>query len=178
MRRPALLLALLMIVPSLSFAQRGGRTRSGATSRTDMFPSDQARQRATAVTSSKLRDLDPLAILLDKHGDLALTDEQAAKLKSMNDQLGELQKPAYHVLDSLDQELANIGSDPTSDEQARMQTMNSFVRMIAKNVRQQYDSVEKESGAVMTDDQKKKAEDVLKDSHDQLTRLLAGGRSR
>ncbi len=178
MRRIALLLSLLMVVPSMSQAQRGGRTRSGATSRTDMFPSDQMRRRASAVSSGKLRELDPLAILLDKHKDLALTDSQVTVLKTMDDQLGTLQKPAYHVLDSLDQELANIGSDPTSDEQRHMQTVNTFLHMIAKNVRQQYDSVEKDAVTLMTDDQKKKADDVLKDSHAQLARLLAGGRSR
>ena len=178
MRRIALLLSLLMAVPTLSLAQRGGRTRSGATSRTDMFPTDQMRRRATTVSSNKLRDLDPLGILLDKHGDLALTDDQVAKLRTMNDQLGELQKPAYHMLDSLDQELANIGSDPTSDEQTQMRTMNTFVHMIARNVRQQYDSVEKDAGALLTDDQKKKADDVLKDSHNQLAKLSADDRGR
>ena len=178
MRRVALVLSLLMVAPTLSMAQRGGRTRSGATSRTNMFPSDQMRSRATNVTSGKLRDLDPLAILLDKHKDLALTDSQVTALKTMDDQLGTMQKPAYHVLDSLDQELANVGSNPTSDEQQQMQTANTFVRMIATHVREQYDSVEKSAGALMTDDQKHKAGDVLKDSHDQLARLTARGRSR
>ncbi|MGH7668559.1 MAG: hypothetical protein ACRENQ_03625 [Gemmatimonadaceae bacterium] len=178
MRRAVLLFSLLMMAPALSLAQRGDRTRSGATSRTDMFPSDQMRERATAVTSNKLRDLDPLAILLDKHRDLALTDSQVVKLKDMRDRLGELQKPAYHMLDSLDQQLANVGSNPSADDQARMQTTNGFVRMVATNVRQQYDSVEKAAGALLTDEQKKKAGDVLKDSHDQLARLTARGGGR
>ncbi len=178
MRRIAFLLSLLMVVPTLSLAQRGGRTRSGATSRTNMFPTDQMRSRATTVTSSKLRDLDPLAILVGKHKDLALTDSQVTALRTMDDQLGAVQKPAYHVLDSLDQELSNIGDHPTSDEQRQMQTANTFVRMIATHVREQYDSVEKAAGALMTDDQKHKADDVLKDSHDQLARLTARGRNR
>jgi hypothetical protein len=178
MRRIALMLSMLMAVPTLAAAQRGGRTRSGATTHTDMFPSDQARQRAMTVTSSKLRDLDPLAILLDKHGDLALTDSQVARLKTMNGQLGDLQKPAFRMLDSLDQELANIGSDPNADDQTRVRTMNTFVRMITRNVRQQYDSVEKDAGALLTGDQKKKADDVLKDAHDQLARLVGNDRGR
>ncbi|HEX8726135.1 MAG TPA: hypothetical protein VF737_12180 [Gemmatimonadaceae bacterium] len=178
MRRIALMLSILMVAPIVAQAQRGGRTRSGATTHDDMFPTDQMRQRATTVTSSKLRDLDPLAILLDKHGDLALSDSQVARLRTMNGQLGDLQKPAYRALDSLDQALANVGSNPSSDDQARMRTMNMFVRMITKNVRQQYDSVERDAGALLNDDQKKKANDALKDSHDQLARLLGSDRSR
>ncbi len=178
MRRIALLLSILIVVPTAAVAQRGGGSRSRATSRTDMFPNEQSQRRVTAVTSTKLRDLDPLTILLDKHGDLSLTDEQTAKLKSMNDQLAEHQQPAYHVLDSLTQQLANLGSNPSSDDQARAQTMNTFAHMIAGNVRQQYDSVEKEAGALLTDEQRKKANDVLKDSHDQLAKLTARGRDR
>ncbi len=178
MRRIALVLSLLMVAPTLSLAQRGGRTRSGATSRTNMFPNDQMRSRGATVTSSKLRDLDPLAILVDKHEDLALTDSQVTALRTMDDQLGTLQKPAYHVLDSLDRELRNVGADPTSGGQQQMQTMNTLVRMIAGHVREQYDSVEKAAGALMTDAQKHKADDVLKDSHDQMGRLTARGRNR
>jgi hypothetical protein len=176
MRRTALLLSFLMVVPALSLAQRGGGSRSRATSRTDMFPDEQAQRRVTTVSSSKLRDLDPLTILLDKHKDLSLTDDQMAKLKTMDGQLAEMQQPAYHVLDSLDQQLANLGSHPSSDDQARMQTTSAFTHMIAGNVRQQYDSVEKVAGALLTDDQKKKADDVLKDSHNQMAKLAERGR--
>ena len=178
MRRTALLLSILIVVPTVAVAQRGGGSRSRATSRTDMFPDERAQRRVTTVTSAKLRDLDPLAILLDKHRDLSLTDDQTAKLKSMNDQLAELQKPAYHALDSLDQQMANLGNSSSSDDQARIGTMSTFVGMIAGNVRQQYDSVEKAAGALLTDEQRKKANDVLKDSHNQLAKLTARGRDR
>ncbi len=179
MRRTTLLLALLMIMPGVALAQRGSRSRSGATSRTDMFPGEQAQHRATAVTSSKLQDLDPLSILIDKHKDMQLSDSQETALKSMNDQLRTAQKPAFHALDSLNQQLANFGSNPSSDDQARMRTTSMFVRMVAGNIRQEYDSVEQQARGLLNAQQKKKANDVLKDSQKQLDQLAGrrrGGR--
>lgn len=180
MRRTTLLLAILMIVPGVAAAQRGGRTRSGATSRTNMFPDEQALHRANAVSSSKLRDLDPLSILIDKHKDMQLSDSQVNALKSMNEQLQTTQKPTFHALDSLDQQLANFGSNSSmsSGDQARMRTTTMFVRMVAGNIRQQYDSVEKQARGLLNDQQKKKANDVLKDSHNQLAKLVGRSRGR
>jgi hypothetical protein len=168
--------AVVMAVPGVVAAQRGGGTRSGATQRTELM-GDQNARRGPSITSNKLRDLDPLAILIDKHKDMSLADSQVAKLKQMHDQLDEVQTPAYHVLDSLNQQLANIGSNPTGDDQARAQTLNTFVRMVASNMRQRYDSVERDALGLMSDDQKKRADDVLKDSHDELGKLLSRGRN-
>jgi len=176
MRRYMIAVAVMLVVPGVVAAQRGGGRRSGATQRTDLM-SDQDSRRAQSITSDKLRDLDPLAILIDKHKDMSLTDSQVTTLKQMHVQLDDAQKPAYHVLDSLNQQLANIGSTSFGDDQSRAQTMNSFVRMIANNVRQHYDSVEHDALGLMSDDQKKKADDVLKDSHDQLGKLLSRGRN-
>ena len=178
MRRFLLVAALVTVaVPKAILAQRGGG-RTGATSRTDMFGDEFGSKRKNAVTSGKLRDLDPLAILIDKHKDLNLSDAQVDTLKQMNDRLTEAQKPPLHVLDSLNQEMANMGSNPTGEDQGRYQTLTGFVRMVAGNIRQQYDSVETDAKAIMTDDQKKKADDVLKDSHNDLMKLAGRGERR
>lgn len=177
MRRFVLAAAALCLVPGLTLAQRGGGSRSKATSHTDMFPSEQMRQRVAAVSSNKLRDLDPLAILIDKRKDVRLTDEQVAQLKQMHDQLDQVQQPVYHVVDSLNQKLANLGSSTSSDDQSRVQTTTSFLRLIAGTVRQRYDSVERDALGLLTEEQKQKAGDVLKDSHEELIKVTGRGRN-
>jgi hypothetical protein len=179
MRRFVLAVAMVALaVPGLATAQRGGGGRSRATSRTDMFGDEFGSRRKNAITSGKIQDLDPVAILIDKHKDLSLTDGQVDTLKQMNDKLREAQKPALHVLDSLNQAIANMGSNISGDDQSHYQTLNTFVRMVAGNLRQQYDSVENDARALMNDDQKQKADDVLRDSHDELMKLVGRGGRR
>ncbi|HVA57097.1 MAG: hypothetical protein WBQ26_10630 [Gemmatimonadaceae bacterium] len=176
MRRFMLAIAILAIVPSLSVAQRGGGRSGGGRRTTDRFGSGEAAT-VPAISRQELADLDPLAILLDKRRDLKLTDDQTAKLEAMNGQLIDAQRPPFHALDSLNVELANLGSDLSSDDQAHARTLNVLSRMIASATRQRYDSVETVARALMTDDQKKAADDVLKDSHDRMERLVQRGRS-
>ena len=178
MRRFVLLSAALLVLPSLAAAQRGGRTRTGATSRTDMFSDNAPARRRITITSDKLRDLNPLHILIDKRGDMNLNDDQVNKLKAMNDELEGVDKASFHVLDSLNTQLRRLGSSTSPDDQSRAQTMSGFTRMIAGNTRQRYDSVETAARAVLTDDQQKKAEDVLQDAHEQLARLAGRDRNR
>ena len=163
-------LAVLLLVPMAATAQRG-RSRSGATSRTDMFSDDPAARRGMAVTSGKLRELNPLAILIDKRGDLALSDSQLTQIRTMNDSLEGVDREAFHALDSLNQQLNNLGSDPSPGEQDRAQTMRTLVRMITRTTRERYDAAESKARGLLTGDQKQKADDVLHDAHDDLARL-------
>lgn len=166
----AALAVMVLVVPSAASAQRGGGGGGGRSS--GGLKEGFGGPSQSGITSSKIQDLNPLNILLKKHKDLSLTDDQSAKLKQMNDQLDEAQKPAMHSLDSLSQEIANLGPRPTGNDQGLAQQLNQSARMVAGNIRQQYDSVETAAKALMSDDQKKKADDVLNDSHDKLNKLV------
>ncbi|MDE3129152.1 MAG: hypothetical protein KGL38_14170 [Gemmatimonadota bacterium] len=176
MRRMALIAAVLAIAPGLAAAQRGSRTGSAATQRTtDRFGTGE-QARVPSVSRHELEDLNPLDVLLDKHGDLRLTDDQVARLKTMDQNLKQASEPAFHTLDSLNLELANMGSDPQGDDAARARTMNILTRMVANGTRQRYDSAEQDARALLTADQQKKAEDVLKVDHERLDRIAGHGR--
>ena len=175
MRRMALMALALAIAPALAAAQRGG-SGSGATRRTtDRFGTGE-QVRVPAISRHELEDLNPLGVLLDKHGDLQLTDDQVAKLKAMDDQLNSENAAAFHALDSLNLELANLGSNPEGEDAARARTINILTHMVAGGTRQRYDAAEAQARALMTQDQQRRADDILKDDHDRLNRIA--GRNR
>ncbi|MDE3127894.1 MAG: hypothetical protein KGL38_07805 [Gemmatimonadota bacterium] len=100
------------------------------------------------------------------------------RLKAMDGGLKKEQEPAFHALDSLNLEMANLGSDPQGDDAARARTISILTHMVAGGTRQRYDSAEAQARALLTADQQRKADDILKDDHDRLDRIAGrGGRS-
>ena len=175
MRRMALMALVLVTVPALAAAQRGRGGASAATRPPDNPFGDAQRMRVPAISRHELEDLDPLAVLLDKRGDLKLSDDQTAKLRAMDEDLAKANAPAFHALDSLNLERTNLGNDPSDDNAGRVRTIDMLSRMVAGGTRQRYDSVETQALAVLTEAQKQKANDILKDDHDRLNRLTRRG---
>ena len=178
MRRTVVVSALILMLPALASAQRGGGTRSEAPKRSDFGfdSSDSFGRRPAAVSARDLQELDPLAILLDKHKDLKLTDEQTVKLRDMEAKLDSAHRMPFRALDSLNRQMPRGGSGMSDDDAATARTVGTLTRLIIGGVRERYDSVEKDARALLTDDQRKKADDVLGDSHDKLSRIARAGR--
>ncbi len=177
MRRIVVLSALVLMFPALASAQRGGGTRSEATKRSFGFDStDSFSRRPAAVSARDLQELDPLAILLDKRKDLKLTDDQTAKLRDMEAKLDSAHRMPFRALDSLNREMPRGGSGMSDDDAATARTVGTLTRLIIGGVRERYDSVEKDARALLTDDQRKKADDVLGDSHDKWSRIARAER--
>jgi len=115
MIRPLAIVALLL-VPAISFAQRGGRTQ--ADRKTPLFDKEEAPKGPT-LRVRDIEDQSPLKLLIDKRKDLKLTDDQLKQIKDLEGKLKEQNQPLFKALDSLRRDM-RISAKPSEEERAKM----------------------------------------------------------
>lgn len=87
MRRGVMIGALLMTLPALALAQRGGGMRGGGGMGGRGGAGRGEGVRVPEVSTKDLQKFDPVKVLLDKHKDLKLDDAQRKGLDSLDKQV-------------------------------------------------------------------------------------------
>lgn len=148
--------ALLIALPALAVAQRGGgRTRG------DAKPDYNSMIGNTFKLSNRdLENISPIKLLIDKRKDLKLTDEQIAKLKDREDKLKESTKPAFSALDSLRRAAAPMGSKADEGDAARVGSTRRAFTDVVKGLRTQYDAAFSDALPILDETQQKQATDL------------------
>ena len=175
MRR--LLIATLLVVPSIALAQRGGGGgRSQATSHTRS--PDEAFPSGPALRTRDLDDMNPVKLLIDKRKDLKLTDAQLANIKAAEPKLKQTNEPLFKAVDSLVHEMRpGNGSD---EDRARMRDARMGLMTTLAEVNANYDAAAKEAIAGLDADQQTKANELLAKQKEEgqktVMEKLGGGR--
>jgi hypothetical protein len=154
-----LLVALLLVVPSIAVAQRGGgRTQSDR--KTPLFDKEDA-FKGPAIRVRDIEDLSPIKLLIDKRKDLKLTDAQLAQFKDAEGKLKEKNAPLFKAVDSLVHEMRNAGAQSSDEARARGRNAREGLMEAIKDARGNYDASAKEAVAQLDADQQTKANEMI-----------------
>jgi hypothetical protein len=176
MSRRLLVLATLLLIPTIASAQRRGgggfgRDQGATYGGPGNMPGLQ-------LSNRDVEDISPLKLLIDKRKDLQLADDKLKELKDLESQLKEKIKPAFKVLDSLRRE--SRGSGRGSDEdRSKMMSARDRVMSIVAEIRVQYDAAFKEALPLLDEAQQKTANELAEKQHADAEEMLKeklGGR--
>jgi len=172
-----LLAAVLLLLPSIAFAQRGGG-RTQADRKTDLFEKQEAPKGPT-LRVRDLEDQSPLKLLLDKRKDLKLTDAQLAQLKSAEDKVKEQNAPLFKSVDSYLRDMKNASSSPSDEARTKARDARSGIMEALKELRTNYDASLKDVLPQLDADQQTKANELVEkqrqDGEKMLREKLSGG---
>lgn len=182
MLKRTLSLVLLVGLPTLMLAQRGGGGGGGSRVQRGDKEADWNSMNSTQIRLSNkdVENMSPLKLLLDKHKDLKLTDDQTNKIKQRDDQLKESTKPGFAALDSLRRAAAIAGRSPDEGDVARLSETRRGFTQIVSGIRTQYDAAFTEILALLDESQQATAKDLVQhqkaDADDTIKDKLSGGR--
>ena len=175
-----LLLAALLLVPSIAFAQRGGG-RTQADRKTPLFDKEEAPKGPT-LRVRDIEDQSPLKLLIDKRKDLKLTDAQLAQFKTAEDKLKEQNAPLFKSLDSYLRDMRGASSSPSDEARTKARDARSGVMEVLKELRTNYDASLKDLLAPLDADQQAKANELVEKQRQEgdkmLREKLSGGGER
>jgi hypothetical protein len=147
-----------------------------------MLDEDKARDnKGPTLRARDVEDTDPLRVLIDKHKDLKLTDEQLTALKGAEDKVKDTNKPLLAIVDSVTREMRGAASDDTPSGQERMNASRIGLMTALREIANNYDEAAKGAITTWSADQQKQATDLVdkkrEDSQRALRERLGGGRS-
>jgi hypothetical protein len=159
MRR--ILLASLVLIPSVAVAQRGGRTQ--ADKKTDLFDKkdDAATPKGPTLRVRDVEDQSPLKLLIDKRKDLKLSDAQVSQLKSAEDKLKEKNAPLMQAVDSLVHEMRFAAASQADQARERGRNARAGLMETLQTVNANYDASAKEALATLDAEQQAKANEMI-----------------
>ena len=173
-------LALLISLPALAVAQRGGGG-AGKVQRGDKS-ADYSNMGGNAfkLSNRDLENISPIKLLIDKRKDLKLTDDQIAKLKEREDKLKESTKPAFGALDSLRRVAAPAGRTPDEGDVARVSATRRVFADVIRGLRTQYDVAFNDALPILDETQQKQANELVQkqrsEADDMISDKLGTGR--
>lgn len=178
------ILVALILLPAISFAQRGGSSSGGSRVRGDPKADWNAVMGANAggvkLSNRDVENMSPLKLLIDKRKDLKLTDEQLGKLKDLDAQLKQKNEDSFKALDSLRRAAQPPAHEPDDEDRARMMSARRTMTAVVGTIRENYDAALKDALPLLTDEQQKTANEQLekqrKDADDTLREKLGGSR--
>lgn len=174
LKRPVAI-AILIALPTLALAQRGG---GGGVGRR-VPQADFSDMGSTIKLSNRdLENISPLKLLIDKRKDLKLTDDQLKQLKEREDKLRESMKPSFGALDSLRRIAAPSGRTADEGDKARMMDTRRQFTLVVNGIRTQYDDAANDAVSVLDETQKKQAGELIQKQHseaDDMIRDKMGG---
>ena len=159
MRR--LLLATLILVPSIAVAQRGGRTQ--ADKKTELFDKkdDAAVPKGPTLRVRDIEDQSPLKLLIDKRKDLKLADTQVAQLKSAEEKLKEKNEPLMKAVDSLLHDMRFASASPSDQAREKARNARAGLMETLQSVNANYDASAKDALATLDAEQQAKANEMI-----------------
>ena len=163
MKRRYLLVASLLVLPSLAVAQRGGGGgggRSRATEHDKMFSDDKDAPKGPTLRTRDLEDFSPIRMLIDKRKDLKQSDAQVDGLKKAEEPLKQNNEPLMKALDSLVREMKppmNMNDEARSRIRSAGMALHETLQSIGAN----YDAAAKEALAGFDAEQHTNAYEML-----------------
>jgi hypothetical protein len=170
MIRRRLLVATLLLAPSIAIAQRGGG-RSQADRHTPLTDKDDVPQ-GTPLRVRDVEDQSPLKLLIDKRKDLKLTDAQLSQFKDAEGKLKEKTAPFMKAIDSLAHDMRAPSSTPSDQDKAKMRNARSGLMDVIKSVHESYDAAAKEALAQLDAQQQGKANELLEKQRQDGEKLM------
>ena len=165
-----LLIAALLLVPSIGVAQRGGG-RTQADRKTPLFDKEEMPKGPT-LRVRDVEDQSPLKLLIDKRKDLKLTDSQVAQLKDSETKLKDVNAPLLKAVDSLLRDMKNGSGTPTDQARAKVRDARSGLMDVLKDVRTNYDASLKDVLAQLDADQKTKANELVEKQRQEGDKMI------
>jgi hypothetical protein len=165
----------LLLVPSLSLAQRGGRTQ--ADRKTPLFDKEEAPKGPT-LRVRDIEDQSPLKLLIDKKKDLKLSDAQLSQLKDSETKLKDVNAPLYKAVDSLLRDMKNGTAQPSEQSRAKVRDARSGLMDVLSQLNGNYDAPVKDALAQFDAEQQTKAKEFLakqREDGDKMMREKLGG---
>jgi hypothetical protein len=153
-----LAVAVLLIVPSIALAQRGGRTQ--ADRKTPLFDKEEMPKGPT-LRVRDVEDQSPIKLLIDKRKDLKLSDAQVSQLKDTETKLKDVNAPLFKAVDSLIRDMRN-GSGSSSDQaRAKVRDARSGLMDVLNQLKGNYETPLKDALAQFDAEQQAKANELL-----------------
>lgn len=171
MIRRRLIVASLLVAPSLALAQRGGGGRTQADRHKEMMD-DKGTPSGPTLRVRDIEDQSPLKLLIDKRKDLKLADPQLAQLKDAEGKLKDKMAPLLKAVDSLLHELHPSMANPSSEERARLRNASDGMTAVLNDVRANYDASSKEALALLDADQQTKANELLAKQREEREKMI------
>ena len=159
MQHKAFLISALLLLPSVSFAQRGGGTRSQANQRTELMDKDMPKGPSLRVRD--VEDMSPIRRLIDKHKDINLSDAQVDQLKESQKKLEQKNEPLMKAVDSLVHEIKQAAFNANDAGQAKARQATMALRGVLAQVQENDDAAATEATAGFDAEQQAKAKEVL-----------------
>ncbi|HEY4218191.1 MAG TPA: hypothetical protein VGM67_13695 [Gemmatimonadaceae bacterium] len=177
MRRPLLLLSLL-VAPSIAVAQKGG----GKTQATSHQELDTTRiPQGPTLRVRDVQDESPLKMFVDKHKDLKLTDPQVDSLKAADKALRDKNDVSYKSIDSLIGVMRSAARDQTDAGRGKSRVARAALMLAVGDVDTNNEAAAKEWVAKFTPEQQATATQLLtklsEDEKHMLNDRLGGGRN-
>ena len=167
----------ILLVPSISLAQRGGRTQ--ADRKTELFPKEEMPKGPT-LRVRDIEDQSPLKLLIDNRKDLKLSDAQVSQLKDSETKLKDANAPLFKAVDSLIRDIRSGSASPNDQSRIKVREARSGLMDVLKELSGTYDTPVKDVLAQLDPEQQSKAKELLekqKQDGDKMLRekLSAGG---
>jgi len=156
--RRVLVLAMLLSIPSVAFAQRS-RAASG---RDKNLMAEDGRDSRPQLTARELEEQSPIRLLVDKRKDLKLSDEQVGKLKDIESRLKEKNGSLLRIVDSVNREMKPPrGGEVTDEYRTKIGNLREELLGAIKDERTSKDASTKEALPLLDEEQQKKANELL-----------------
>ncbi len=177
MIRRNLLLASLLVLPSVAVAQRGGRVHpDGHTSNDEITP------KGPALRVRDLEDASPLKLIIDKRKDLKLNDAQLSQMKDAEKKMKEKTDPQLKAIDSTLHEMRPPVGTPSDEDKVRLRNAREGVSTALGGLNTTYEAAAKEAIALLDPDQQAKATELVTKQRDETAKMirekLSGGERR
>ena len=156
--RLALLATLVALPCTTLLAQRSRGSRSDADKKTEMF--DKEQPSGPKLRTRDIEDLSDLKLLIDKHKDLQLTDDQVKALKDVERQEKDSTAQYFNLVDSLVHEL-RPPMNPSDADRNRMRGTRMALMNVIGTIRDAYAKDATSAIAQYTPEQQQKAKELM-----------------
>ncbi|MES2177922.1 MAG: Spy/CpxP family protein refolding chaperone [Gemmatimonadota bacterium] len=166
----------LVLLPSLMAAQGKGRMRGDKEADWDKITKEQGK--GLQLSNKDVESTNPLRFLIDKRGDLKLTDAQLTQLKDIDAKVKGKNEPPFKTLDSIRTEM-KPAARASEEDLPRMLNARAGLKAVLAEIKANYEEALNAALPILDDSQKKTAADMLKCQNDESEKMLReklGGR--
>lgn len=168
--RAAVLAMVLVALPAVASAQRGGRGMGGS-KEADWNAVTAGVPKGPSISGKDLTEASPLQALLDKKKQLKLTDTQIAAIKEADGKLQTMNQERYLLVDSLKKQMRPSVA-PTAEDEARLVVARESMQGVVRDIRTSHDVEAKAIVTTLDADQQKIAAEVLDKHAEKVQKML------
>jgi len=177
MTRRLLALAVLLLVPTSTEAQRRGGGGFGRDEGAN-YSGPGLTASGLQLSNGDVENISPIKLIIDKRKDLKLSDDKVKQLKDLESKMKEKVQPSFKTLDSLRREMR--GSGRGEEDRAKMMNARGQVMTVVTEIRTTYDATLKDALPLLDEAQQKAVGDLVDkqraEAEEMLKEKLSGGR--